>query len=108
MNGSLQFGRHAVYRSWTLGTSQSTYVSMVEAINNAVGMLNTLGLTSSYQNEGSAWETNWQEGKGHHMLLTRVDLINFDFFTPRAFFGYKYNQLQQIKQKYDPNNCTFS
>jgi hypothetical protein len=50
---------------------------MVEAIKNAVGTLNALGLTSSYQNEGSAWETNWQEGKGHHMLLTRVDLINF-------------------------------
>ena len=50
---------------------------MVEAVNNAVGPLNALGLTSSYQNEGSAWETNWQEGKGHHMLLTPVNLITF-------------------------------
>ena len=81
---------------------------MVEAIKNAVGTLNALGLTSSYQNEGSAWETNWQEGKGHHVLLTRVDLINFDFFTSQAFFGYKYTQLQEIKQKYDPTNCTSS
>ena len=64
-------------RSWTLGISQSTYVSMVQAVNNAVGPLNALGLTSSYQNEGSAWETNWQEGKGHHMLLTPVNLITF-------------------------------
>ncbi|KAH0835910.1 hypothetical protein J3R83DRAFT_9806 [Lanmaoa asiatica] len=74
---------HVVYpRSWTLGISQSTYRSMVQAVYNATGPLNTLGLTSSYQNEGSARETNWQE----------------------AFFGYKYSQLQQIKQTYDPNN----
>ena len=65
---------HAVDRSWTLGTSQSTYVSMVEAIKNAVGKLNDLGLTSSYQNEGSAWETNWQQGKDR-VLLARVDFI---------------------------------
>jgi hypothetical protein len=81
---------------------------MVQAIKSAVGTLNALGLTSSYQNEGSAWETNWQDGKGHHILLTCIDLINPDFFTSSAFFGYKYNQLQQIKQKYDPNNCAFT
>ncbi|KAF8549861.1 hypothetical protein OG21DRAFT_1420628 [Imleria badia] len=72
--------------SWTLGTSENTYASMVESVYSAVGPLNALGLTASFQNEGSAWETNWQE----------------------AFFGYKYNQLQQIKQRYDPNNCTSS
>ncbi|KAH0836360.1 hypothetical protein J3R83DRAFT_7913 [Lanmaoa asiatica] len=74
---------HVVYPgSWALGISKSTYLTMVRAVDNAVGPLNALGLMSSYQNEGSAWETNWQE----------------------AFFGYKYSQLQQIKQKYDPNN----
>jgi hypothetical protein len=50
---------------------------MVQAVYSAVGPLNALGLTSSYQNEGSAWETNWQEGTGDHMPLTRVDLVNF-------------------------------
>ncbi|KAN0091547.1 hypothetical protein V8E55_005113 [Tylopilus felleus] len=68
--------------SWTLGTSESTYASMVQAAYKAVGPLTALGLTASYQNEGSVWETNWQE----------------------TFFGYKYDRLQQIKQKYDPTN----
>ena len=52
---------------------------MVQSVYNAVGPLNALGLTSSYQNEGSAWETNWQEGTDHHMLLSRIDLISFCF-----------------------------
>ncbi|KAF8142138.1 hypothetical protein EV363DRAFT_1249340 [Boletus edulis] len=74
---------HVLYPgSWTLGTSESTYVSMVQSVHSAVGPLSALGMTASFQNEGSAWETNWQQ----------------------AFFGYKYNQLQEIKQKYDPNN----
>ncbi|KAI9457167.1 hypothetical protein HD554DRAFT_2042408 [Boletus coccyginus] len=50
--------------------------------SDAVVPLNALGLMSSFQNEGSAWETNWQA----------------------AFFGYKYGRLQEIKQKYDPQN----
>ena len=59
---------------------------MLQAINNAVGPLNVLGLTSSYQNEGSAWETNWQEGMGDHMLLTRVHLDNFRFIDFSSLF----------------------
>ena len=59
---------------------------MLQAINNAVGPLNALGLTSSYQNEGSAWETNWQEGMGDHMLITRVDLDNFWFIYFSSLF----------------------
>ena len=45
---------------------------MVQAIYNAVGPMNALGVTASYQNEGSVWETNWQEGKEYHMLITRT------------------------------------
>ena len=45
---------------------------MVQAIHSAVNPLNTLGVTASYQNEGSVWETNWQEGKEYHMLITRT------------------------------------
>ena len=63
-HGPFGFGWHAVYRSWTVGISHSTYASMVQAVKNAVGPLNSLEVTSSYKNEGSVWETNWQEGKG--------------------------------------------
>ncbi|KAG9309874.1 hypothetical protein JVU11DRAFT_9902 [Chiua virens] len=68
--------------SWTVGTSQSTRRLLTQAVYNAIGPLKALGLTSTYQNEGSAWEMNWQE----------------------AFFGYKYDRLLQIKEKYDPTN----
>jgi hypothetical protein len=82
---------------------------MVQAIYGAVGPLNALGLTSSYQNEGSAWETNWQEGEGPpHVAHPRRPHQSLIYLRLKAFFGYKYTQLQQIKQKYDPNNCTFS
>ncbi|KIJ66529.1 hypothetical protein HYDPIDRAFT_26869 [Hydnomerulius pinastri MD-312] len=74
---------HIAYAApWTIGVSKETYSAVTEAIYNATSPLSALGLTSSYQNEGSAWETNWQE----------------------AFFGSKYTTLSQIKQKYDPNN----
>ena len=59
---------------------------MVQSVYNAVGPLNALGLTSSYQNEGSAWETNWQEGTDHRMLLTHVDLISFWFLYVSSLF----------------------
>ena len=63
-----------MYRSWTLGVSESTYLSITQAIYDAVGPLTALGLTSSYQNEGSVRESNWQEGKGvttcHSFQLT--------------------------------------
>ncbi|KAG9309448.1 hypothetical protein JVU11DRAFT_10417 [Chiua virens] len=68
--------------SWTVGTSQSTRRLLTQAVYNATGPLKALGLTSTYQNEGSAWEMNWQE----------------------AFFGYKYDRSLQIKEKYDPTN----
>ncbi|KAF8554875.1 FAD-binding domain-containing protein [Imleria badia] len=74
---------HVIFSApWTTGISKSTYHSLTTAINNSVGPLDSLGLTSSYQNEGSTWEPNWQQ----------------------AFFGSKYNDLLAIKQKYDPTN----
>lgn len=73
-------------------------------MHNAVGPLTALGLTASFQNEGSAWEANWQEGQEqrYHVFLGRPNDFAF-----QAFFGYKYNRLQQIKQKYDPNGCMY-
>ncbi|KAF9225239.1 hypothetical protein BS17DRAFT_815845, partial [Gyrodon lividus] len=74
---------HVLYgASWTVGVSQETYIAVTDAIHSATGPLSALGLRSIYQNEGSPWETNWQE----------------------AFFGNKYANLLQIKQKYDPTN----
>ncbi|KAG9318947.1 hypothetical protein JVU11DRAFT_1062 [Chiua virens] len=74
---------HVMYLgSWTVGASQHTQESMMQAVRGAVGPLAALGLKGSYQNEGSAWEPNWKE----------------------AFFGYKYDQLLQIKRKYDSTN----
>ena len=59
---------------------------MVQSVYSAVGPLNALGLTSSYQNEGSAWETNWQEGTDHHTLLSRIDLISSCFLHVSSLF----------------------
>ncbi|KIJ69685.1 hypothetical protein HYDPIDRAFT_78799 [Hydnomerulius pinastri MD-312] len=75
---------HITFASaWTVGVSRETDETLVEAIHRATDPLSALGLTGSYQNEGSAWEENWQE----------------------AFFGHKYPSLLKIKQKYDPKNC---
>ncbi|KAH7887250.1 hypothetical protein F5I97DRAFT_2007649 [Phlebopus sp. FC_14] len=74
---------HVTFASaWTVGISRETDETLVDAIHHATDPLSALGLTSSYQNEGSAWEEDWQE----------------------AFFGHKYSSLLKIKQKYDPEN----
>ncbi|KAG8219079.1 hypothetical protein J3R82DRAFT_4838 [Butyriboletus roseoflavus] len=75
---------HVVYAApWTLGVNATTTAEVITAIHNAVSPLTALGIKSSYQNEGDAFEEDWQE----------------------AFFGYKYAELSSIKQKYDPKNC---
>ncbi|KIJ10985.1 hypothetical protein PAXINDRAFT_119222 [Paxillus involutus ATCC 200175] len=74
---------HVTFASaWTLGVSRDTDETLVEAIHRATDPLSALGFAGSYQNEGSAWEENWQE----------------------AFFGHKYSSLLKIKQRYDPSN----
>ncbi|KAF9226960.1 FAD-binding domain-containing protein [Gyrodon lividus] len=74
---------HVTFASaWTVGVSRETDETLVEAIRRATDPLSALGFAGSYQNEGSAWEENWQE----------------------AFFGHKYSSLLKIKQKYDPRN----
>ncbi|KAF8555560.1 FAD-binding domain-containing protein [Imleria badia] len=76
-------GWHVVYAaSWTLGLNATTTAKVMTAIHDAVSPLTALGIKSSYQNEGDAFEEDWQE----------------------AFFGYKYAELLSIKQKYDPQN----
>ncbi|KAJ8595775.1 FAD-binding domain-containing protein [Rhizopogon salebrosus TDB-379] len=74
---------HIVFATpWTVGASKTTSNAIMEAVHSATNPLTALGITSSYQNEGDAFEMNWQQ----------------------AFFGYKYANLSSIKQKYDPQN----
>ncbi|KAG9309872.1 hypothetical protein JVU11DRAFT_9900 [Chiua virens] len=81
--GAYDAAWHVLYTgTWTVGASRSAYQTLSRAVYDAVGPLTALGMMSSYQNEGSAWEVNWQE----------------------AFFGHKYDRLLQIKHKYDPTN----
>jgi hypothetical protein len=35
----------------------------VEAVHDATDPLTALGIASSYQNEGDAFEVNWQQGQ---------------------------------------------
>ncbi|KAH7887248.1 hypothetical protein F5I97DRAFT_2072648 [Phlebopus sp. FC_14] len=78
---------HVMFRpAWTVGMSQETYDALISAVGDATGPLTAMGITASYQNEGSPFEDDWQQ----------------------SFFGYKYSSLSAIKQKYDPNNCAFS
>ena len=67
----LGFDRMLVYRSWTLGVSKNTYLSIMQTIYDTVAPLSALGLTNSYQNEGSVLETNWKEGKGATTCYSR-------------------------------------
>ncbi|KIJ10986.1 hypothetical protein PAXINDRAFT_171977 [Paxillus involutus ATCC 200175] len=74
---------HVIYAStWTTGMTGQSNEALVASIRNSVGPLNAIGITSSYQNEGNAFEANWQD----------------------TFFGYKYEALSKIKQKYDRTN----
>ncbi|CCM05592.1 uncharacterized protein FIBRA_07820 [Fibroporia radiculosa] len=77
---------HVVYATPYLttgpGVTQSTVNLVQNAIKNATQPLIDIGMVSSYQNEGSAYETDWQQ----------------------AFFGWKYPLLSDVKQKYDPKN----
>lgn len=74
---------HVVYAMpWTIDANETTNDAIVEAIHGATDPLAALGIASSYQNEGDAFEVNWQQ----------------------VFFGYKYANLSSIKQKYDPGN----
>jgi hypothetical protein len=41
----------------------------VEAVHNATNPLTALGIASSYQNEGDAFETNWQQGEFFLILI---------------------------------------
>lgn len=66
----------------TSDANETTSNAIAEAVHSATDPLTALGITSSYQNEGDAFEVNWQQ----------------------AFFGYKYANLSSIKQKYDPGN----
>ena len=52
---------------------------MMRSVHRAVGPLNSLGLKASFQNEGNAWETNWQEGKDHHLRLFTLRRSMFSF-----------------------------
>ncbi|KAG1721265.1 uncharacterized protein EDB91DRAFT_1064471 [Suillus paluster] len=75
---------HVVFgASWTVGANETTSNMIMEAVHSATNPLTALGITSSYQNEGDAFEMNWQQ----------------------VFFGYKYANLSSIKQQYDPGNC---
>ncbi|KAH7887251.1 hypothetical protein F5I97DRAFT_806781 [Phlebopus sp. FC_14] len=74
---------HVIFVSmWTTGMTAGMNDALVSSIHRAVEPLNALGITSSYQNEGNAYEKDWQD----------------------AFFGSKYEALSRIKQKYDPAN----
>ncbi|KAF8432968.1 hypothetical protein L210DRAFT_3412981 [Boletus edulis BED1] len=74
---------HVVYAAaWTLGVNATTNAEVMTAVHNAVAPLTTLGIKSSYQNEGDPFEADWQ----------------------KVFFGYKYAKLLSIKQKYDSKN----
>ncbi|KIJ69686.1 hypothetical protein HYDPIDRAFT_104282 [Hydnomerulius pinastri MD-312] len=74
---------HVIYVStWSAGMTRELNEALVASIHDSVAPLTALGITSSYQNEGNAYEENWQD----------------------TFFGYKYEAISQIKQKYDPEN----
>ncbi|KIJ64523.1 hypothetical protein HYDPIDRAFT_28463 [Hydnomerulius pinastri MD-312] len=74
---------HVMFGSpWTVGISRETSDALASAIQSATGPLTAMGITGSYQAEGSPSELNWQE----------------------SFFGYKYSSLLAIKEKYDPDN----
>ncbi|GBE81597.1 Uncharacterized FAD-linked [Sparassis crispa] len=74
---------HTVYASvWFSAATEATMEAVVDATHAATGPLTKLGITTSYQNEGDAYETDWQN----------------------AFFGSKYEKLLSIKQRYDPSN----
>jgi hypothetical protein len=51
------------HRPWTLGVNETTSNAIMEAVHSATNPLTALGITSSYQNEGDAFETNWQQGE---------------------------------------------
>ncbi|KAF9226959.1 FAD-binding domain-containing protein [Gyrodon lividus] len=74
---------HVMFVStWTTGMTSESNEALVTSVHDSVGPLDAMGITSSYQNEGSAFEDNWQD----------------------TFFGYKYEALSNIKRKYDPTN----
>ncbi|KAG6373898.1 hypothetical protein JVT61DRAFT_6051 [Boletus reticuloceps] len=51
---------HVVYAAaWTLGVNATTNAKVTTAIHKAVVPLTTLGIESSYQNEGDAFEADW-------------------------------------------------
>lgn len=57
------FGRcSSPRRPWTLGANATTTAEVITAIHDAVSPLTALGVKSSYQNEGDAFEADWQEG----------------------------------------------
>lgn len=49
-------------RPWTLGLNATTTAKVMTAIHDAVSPLTASGIKSSYQNEGDAFEEDWQEG----------------------------------------------
>lgn len=74
---------HVMYSvAWPTHFDAETTAAIEAGIHAATGPLTDIGVTGSYQNEGDAYEEDWQQ----------------------AFFGYKYDQLLDIKQKYDPAN----
>jgi hypothetical protein len=51
------------FRPWTIDANETTNDAIVEAIHGATDPLAALGIASSYQNEGDAFEVNWQQGQ---------------------------------------------
>ncbi|OJA12133.1 hypothetical protein AZE42_09037 [Rhizopogon vesiculosus] len=47
--------------AWTVGANETTRNAIVEAVHTATNPLTALGIRSSYQNEGDAFEINWQQ-----------------------------------------------